>query len=88
MGIVDLQQGMSNMRTKSRGRHSAVDVTVQEGLLDEAKRLNVSQAPEAGLLEALRRARADAWRRQNAAAIEEHRRRVEAGEFDEFLRRF
>jgi hypothetical protein len=29
-----------------------------------------------------------AWRRKNAPAIEDYNRRLEAGEFDEFLRRF
>jgi hypothetical protein len=43
---------------------------------------------QAGSTEGARRARIEAWRRKNAPAIEDYNRRLEAGEFDEFLRRF
>jgi antitoxin CcdA len=78
------------MRTKAGAGRRAVNLTIRADLLEEAKqlKLNASQAAEAGLLEAVRRARAEAWRRENAAAIDEYNRRVAAGEFDEFLHRF
>jgi antitoxin CcdA len=81
---------MRNMRTKKGDARRAVNFTIRADLLEEAKqlKLNASQAAEAGLLEAVRRARVETWRRENAAAIDDYNRRVEAGEFDEFLHRF
>jgi antitoxin CcdA len=78
------------MRTKKGDARRAVNLTIRADLLEEAKqlKLNASQAAEAGLLEAVRRARVETWRRENAAAIDDYNRRVEAGEFDEFLHRF
>jgi antitoxin CcdA len=79
-----------NMRTKDGAARRAVNLTIRADLLDEAKRLklNASRAAEAGLLEAVRRARIEGWRRENAAAIDEYNRRLAAGDFDEFLHRF
>lgn len=50
----------------------STSITLNGDLLDEARELgvNVSRAAEAGLTEAIRGARARAWRRENAAAID------------------
>lgn len=50
----------------------ATNLSLDPGLLTEARELgvNVSRAAETGLREAVRAAKAEAWRRENAAAIE------------------
>lgn len=48
------------------------NLSLDQSLLAEARHfgVNLSQAAEAGLRQAVQTARADAWRRENAAAIE------------------
>ncbi len=55
------------------------NVTISGDLLDDAKAhgLNVSAISEAALAETVRRARAEAWARENAAAIEARARWIE-----------
>ena len=50
----------------------STSVTLSSDLLNEARKLgvNVSRAAEAGLADAIRAARAQAWQRENAAAID------------------
>ncbi len=52
----------------------ATSLTMGRQLLDEARALgiNVSRATEAGLEAALKQARAEAWRRENAAAFADY----------------
>ena len=68
----------SSAGTSSRKRRS-INLTIREDVIAEAKSLslNASQAAEAGLVEAIRQARAKAWREQNAGAIEAHNARIE-----------
>ncbi|WP_370402765.1 type II toxin-antitoxin system CcdA family antitoxin [Sulfitobacter sp. JB4-11] len=50
----------------------ATNVTLDQALLKDAKALgvNVSQAAEKGLDEAVRQAKGEAWQRENAEAME------------------
>jgi antitoxin CcdA len=54
-------------------------VSIAEPLLSEAKALNinVSQAAEEGISEAVAAAKAEAWVKENRAAIQAYNRRVE-----------
>lgn len=56
-----------------------INLTISEDVIAEAKALslNTSQAAEAGIREAVRRAREDEWRKENRAAIEAHNTRVD-----------
>ena len=58
----------------------STSLTLDRRLLDEAKALgvNVSRAAEAGVAEALRAARARAWREENAAALADYNRFIAA----------
>jgi antitoxin CcdA len=58
----------------------STSLTLDRGLLDEAKALgvNISRAAESGLVEAVRAARRQAWREENAAAIADYNAFVEA----------
>jgi antitoxin CcdA len=51
----------------------ATSMTMDAALLDEAKALgvNISRAAEQGVAAALKAARAEAWKRENAEAIAE-----------------
>ena len=50
----------------------STSITLSGDLLNEARELgvNVSRAAEAGLTDAIRAARAQAWQQENAAAID------------------
>ncbi|TPE51029.1 type II toxin-antitoxin system CcdA family antitoxin [Amaricoccus solimangrovi] len=65
------------MTTASR---RATNLSLDPGLIAEARDLgvNVSRAAEAGLRAAVRAARAEAWRRENAGAIASANTWVEA----------
>lgn len=67
-----------NTRT-SPGKRRSVNLTISEEVMEAARalELNTSRAAEAGIIEAIRQARAEAWRRENEAAIEAHNARVE-----------
>lgn len=68
----------------------AVNLTIRADLIAQAKemRLNLSQAAEAGIEDALQRARAEAWQRENKEAIDEYNERVDSGFFGDWLDRF
>lgn len=57
----------------------ATSMTLDATLLDEAKALgvNISRAAERGVAAALKAARAEAWKRENAEAIAERAARIE-----------
>jgi antitoxin CcdA len=61
------------------GRRRSVNLTIREDILADAKSLslNASQAAEAGIVEAIRQARTQAWRAENRAGIDAHNARVE-----------
>lgn len=50
----------------------AANLTMDSALLDEARAygVNLSRAAEAGLRDAVRAAKAEAWRQENRAALE------------------
>lgn len=60
-------------------KQRALNVSIREDLIEAAKglNLNTSKAAEAGIAEAVRRAREAAWKEQNRDAIEAHNTRVE-----------
>jgi len=55
-----------------------VSLTVRTDLIKEARalRLNTSRAAEAGIEAAVRKAKEDAWRSENKAAIEAYNERI------------
>ena len=57
----------------------ATSMTLDAALLDEAKALgvNVSRAAEQGVAAALKAARAEAWKRENAEAIKNYNTWIE-----------
>ncbi len=57
----------------------ATSLTLDAAMLDEAKALglNVSRAAEAGLAAELKRAKTEAWKRENAEAIAATNRYIE-----------
>lgn len=77
--------------TAARRRKKATNVTVDEKLLERARRLklNLSQVLEAGLVEALRRHEGEEWLRKNREALEAYNEHVEKhGVFSNGLRSF
>ena len=60
-------------------RRRPLNVSVREDLIEAAKGLglNVSKAAEAGIAEAVKRAREAVWREQNRDAIEAYNARVD-----------
>lgn len=55
-----------------------INLTIREDLIAAAKELglNASRAAEAGLSDAVRKAREEQWLRENAPAIEAHNQRI------------
>ena len=75
----------------ARRRKKAANLSVDEGLLEQARRLklNLSQVLEAGLADAIRRREADAWLAKNRAALQAYNEHVEKhGVFSDGLRSF
>jgi len=70
-----MKSSLDNQKYKRR----SVNLTIREDVISAAKdlALNASQAAEAGLIEAVRKARAAAWREDNRTAIEAHNARIE-----------
>ena len=78
-------------RDALRRRRKATNVTVDEALLERARRLklNLSRVLEAGLAEALRRHEAEEWLERNRAALEAYNDHLEKhGVFSDGLRSF
>ncbi len=74
-----------------RRRKKATNLSADESLLDQARRLklNLSQVFEAGLTEAIRQRQREQWLRKNRAAIEAYNQHVEKdGVFSDRLRSF
>ena len=79
------------MADPARRRKRATNLSVDEQLLERAKRLNLnlSQVLEEGLAEAIRRSEADEWLKRNRAALDAYNEHVEKhGVFSEGLRSF
>ncbi len=70
---------MSTFSNAPKVKRRALNVSVREDLIEAAKGLdlNTSKAAEAGIAEAVRRAREAAWKEQNRDAIDAHNARVE-----------
>ena len=79
--IAELLNGgaMSIDMDNPKVRRRPLNVSVREDLIEAAKglELNTSKAAEAGIAEAVRRAREAAWREQNRAAIDAHNARID-----------
>lgn len=62
--------------TTSKRRN--VTLSISEDVMRDVRQfgLNASQAAEAGITEALRKAKSEAWRIENKAAIEAYNRKV------------
>jgi antitoxin CcdA len=75
----------------SRRRKKAANLSVDDRLLSQAKRLklNLSQVFEASLAEAIRQRQRDEWLKKNRAAIDAYNEHVENdGVFSDGLRSF
>jgi antitoxin CcdA len=82
---------MSTRTIAPRRRKKAVNLSVDDRLLDQAKRLklNLSQVFEASLAEAIRQRQRDEWLKKNRAAIDAYNEHVENdGVFSDGLRSF
>ena len=74
-----------------RRRKKAANLSVDDRLLDQARRLklNLSQVFEAGLTEAIRQRQREEWLRKNRAALDAYNEHVEEhGVFSDGLRSF
>jgi antitoxin CcdA len=74
-----------------RRRKKATNLSIDHDLLDRARRLklNLSQAVEAGLAEAIRRHERARWLEKNRAALDAYNEHVEKhGVFSDGLRSF
>ena len=82
---------MAERASTVRRRKRPTNLSVDERLLERAKRLNLnlSQVLEEGLAEAIRRREADEWLKRNRAALDAYNEHVEKhGVFSEGLRSF
>jgi antitoxin CcdA len=79
------------MTATARRRKKAANLTVDETLLERARRmkLNLSRVLEAGLADAIRREERAQWLKKNRAALEAYNEDVEKhGVFSDRLRSF
>lgn len=60
-------------------KRKAVNLTIREDLVQEAKnlKLNTSRAAEAGITAAIKQVREEAWLAQNKDALQAHNARIE-----------
>jgi len=82
---------MLTRTTTPRRRKKAANLSVDDGLLEQARRLklNLSQVFEAGLAEAIRRRQREEWLRKNRDALDAYNEHVEKhGVFSDALRSF
>ena len=82
---------MAERASRARRRKRLANLSVDERLLERAKRLNLnlSQVLEEGLAEAIRRREADEWLKRNRAALDAYNEHVEKhGVFSDGLRSF
>jgi antitoxin CcdA len=91
MGIVSYKTDMLTRTNAPRRRKKATNLSIDSDLLDRARRLklNLSQAVETGLAEAIRRQERAQWLEKNRAALEAYNDHVEKhGVFSDGLRSF
>jgi antitoxin CcdA len=82
---------LPNRSAALRRRRKATNVTVDEELLERARRLklNLSQVLEAGLAEAVRRHEGEEWLRSNREALKAYNAHIDKdGVFGDDLRTF
>ena len=82
---------MAERSATARKRKRATNLSVDERLLEQARRmkLNLSQVFEAGLAHAIRQREAEEWLKRNRAALDAYNEHVEKhGVFSEGLRSF
>ena len=83
--------GMAHRSATARKRKRATNLSVDERLLERARRLklNLSQVLEAGLAQAIREREGEEWLKRNREALEAYNEHVEKhGVFSEGLRSF
>ena len=70
---------MPNDTVAPKARRRALNISVRADLIEIAKSLdlNTSQAAEAGIAAAVKRAQEEAWVEQNQAAIKAHNERID-----------
>jgi antitoxin CcdA len=91
MRIISYKTAMLTRTNAPRRRKKATNLSIDHDLLDRARRLklNLSQAVESGLLEAIRRHERAQWLEKNRAALEAYNDHVEKqGVFSDGLRSF
>lgn len=82
---------MPTSEITSHRRKKAVNLSVDDSLLQQARRLklNLSQVFEGGLTEAIRQCQREEWLQQNQAALDAYNEHVEKhGVFSDRLRSF
>jgi antitoxin CcdA len=91
MRIISYETAMLTPTNTPRGRKKAANLSIDHDLLDRARRLklNLSEAAEAGLTEAIRRHERAQWLARNRAALDAYNQHVEKqGVFSDGLRAF
>jgi len=91
MSIVSYKTVMLTQTNAPRRRKKATNLSIDSDLLDRARRLklNLSQAVETGLAEAIRRHERAQWLEKNRAALEAYNEHVEKhGVFSDGMRSF
>ncbi len=70
---------MNAINPRKFGKRRPINLTIREDVLDDAKslKLNTSQAAEFGIAIAVKLAREEKWREENADAIAAHNKRIE-----------
>ncbi len=79
------------LTTKSKSRKKAVNITLDEDILQEAKslKINLSQTLEETLAELIKNENRRRWLEENREAIEDYNKRItHNGTFSDGLRRF
>lgn len=91
MRIISYDTAMLTEPNVPRRRKKATNLSIDNDLLARARRLkiNLSQAVEAGLVEAIRRHERAQWLEENRAALDAYNEHVEKqGVFSDGLRSF
>jgi antitoxin CcdA len=91
MRIIAHRPSMPTRTNAPRRRKKAANLSVDDRLLDQARRLklNLSQVFEASLTEAIRQRQGEEWLRKNRAALDAYNEHVEKdGVFSDGLRSF
>lgn len=70
---------MKRASDDSLSKKRSINLTIRADVIKEAKELdlNASQAAEAGIRAEIKKVREEAWRKENAAAIEAYNKRID-----------